>query len=635
MHDRKIICNFANALKKKKQRIMHKIASYIALTLLLLTGGTMSVRAEKKLPEKLQNLTDEVYRAYSARETDNFFDVIQKVKDATEFSEYQETYYRACAYEAIYMFEYVDRHKGVKMAHNIYHHAKADKSNVGMYFATFSLGTIREQSGNMGLAEKSFLQALELKKKYLSEESAAPCYLGLCETALHRKDYEAVKEYARKALEEPGIIPMNKITAWSYKCLARYNQGDSLGFEEAYKERAQLIAEHGGQGGIFGELINVYQAKNRKQWKLALERTEKLIHQQNKCAQKASIYEHMGDYRAALYWQKRTRAVIDSIQSSEARSQMNEFDSELSITYAENEVKEHELENEHMMLTTFGVIAVLIIVFLAIYGLHTRWHNKQMKQKNNELQQAYDQLEVTTKEKERIESELRIAREIQRRMLPHAFPRRSDVDIYAMMTPAREVGGDLYAYALIDDMLYFCVGDVSGKGVPAALFMAEVTRMFRTLVDGHLTPDKIATRLNHALVEDNDQSMFVTMFIGLIDLKSGHMSFCNAGHNPPLLDGEFMEMEANAPIGLWPELQFQSEEVGDMHGKTLFVYTDGINEAENIHKEQFGNHRLRNLLRKNLGDARETSEAIHKAIEDFVGNAEPCDDLIKMCIKMA
>ena len=112
--------------------------------------------------------------------------------------------------------------------------------------------------------------------------------------------------------------------------------------------------------------------------------------------------------------------------------------------------------------------------------------------------------------------------------------------------------------------------------------------MFRTLVDGHLTPDKIATRLNHALVEDNDQSMFVTMFIGLIDLKSGHMSFCNAGHNPPLLDGEFMEMEANAPIGLWPELQFQSEEVGDMHGKTLFVYTDGINEAENIHKEQFG-----------------------------------------------
>ena len=131
--------------------------------------------------------------------------------------------------------------------------------------------------------------------------------------------------------------------------------------------------------------------------------------------------------------------------------------------------------------------------------------------------------------KERIESELRIAREIQKRMLPHVFPRRRDVDIYAMMTPAKEMGGDLYAYALLDDQLYFCAGDVSGKGVPAALFMAEVTRMFRTLVDGHLTPNAIATRLNHALVEDNEQGMFVTMFIGLINLKSGHMEFCNAG----------------------------------------------------------------------------------------------------------
>jgi tetratricopeptide (TPR) repeat protein len=392
------------------------------------------------------------------------------LKDATEYSEYQETYYRACSYEAIYMFEYIDRQKGVAMSHAIYHHAKDNDSNIGMYFATFTLGTIREQSGNKGLAEKSFNEALNLKKKYLPNESAAPCYLGLCEVALQRKDYEEVQEYARKALDEPGIIPMNKITAWSYKCLARYNQGDSLGFEEAYKERAMLIAEYGGQGGLFGELINVYQAKNRKQWQLALQRTEKLIHQQNKCAQKASIYEHMGD--------------------------------------------------------------------------------------------------------------------------------------------------------------------VSGKGVPAALYMAEVTRMFRTLVDGRLLPDKIAERLNNVLVEDNDQGMFVTMFIGLINLKTGRMEYCNAGHNPPLLDGEYMKMESNAPIGLWSEVEYAGEEVGDMHGKTLFVYTDGINEAENIHKEQFGNARLRELLQRDWGDARQTSESIHRAVEDFVGDAEPSDDLTKMCIIM-
>ena len=516
---------------------MKKVANIILLTLLLLITGAAPVLAEKELPIELQKLADKAYRSYSERETDNFFEVVNKVKDATRFSEYQETYYRACSYEAIYMFEYVDRQKGVQLAHDIYHHAKSHNSNVGMYFATFTLGTIREQSGNMGLAEKSFLQALKLKEKYLPEESAAPCYLGLCETSLHRKDYEEVKEYARKALEEPGIIPMNKITAWSYKCLARYNQGDSLGFEEAYKERAQLIAEHGGQGGLFGELINVYQAKNRKQWNLALQRAEKLIHQQNKCAQKASIYEHMGDWKQALYWQKRARAVIDSIQSSEARSQMNEFDTELSITYAENEVKEQELAKEHLTLIAGSVIAALVIAFLAIYGYRCNRHTKQIKHAKNQLQEAYDQLEETTKAKERIESELCIAREIQKRMLPHVFPRRRDVDIYAMMTPAKEVGGDLYSFALIDDMLYFCVGDVSGKGVPAALYMAEVTRMFRTLVDGKLMPDTIASR-------------------------------------------------------------------------------------------------LKALLQQDLGSAQQTSETIHKAVEEFVGDAEPSDDLTKMCIKL-
>ena len=602
--------------------------------MVLLASVSTRAGAEENLPEKLQELTNEAYRAYSARETDDYFATVQKVKAATEFSQYQETYYRACSYEAIYMFEYVDRQKGVKLAHDMYHNAKQNNSNVGMYFATFTLGTIREQSGNYGLAEKSFLQALQLKEKYLPDESAAPCYLGLCETALHRKDYEEVKEYARKALDEPGIIPMNQITAWSYKCLARYNQGDSLGFEEAYKERAQLMAEHGGQGGLFGELINVYLAKNRKQWQLALQRADKLIHQQNRCTQKASIYEHMGDWKQALYWQKRARAATDSIQSSEARAQMNEFDTELSITYAENEVKEQELAKEHLLLTAGGVIAALLIAFLAIYGYRRNKHMKHLKIVNGELQHAYDRLEETTKAKERIESELRIAREIQKRMLPHVFPRRRDVDIYAMMTPAKEVGGDLYAYALLDDQLYFCVGDVSGKGVPAALFMAEVTRMFRTLVDGHLTPNTIATRLNHALAEDNEQGMFVTMFIGLINLTSGHMEFCNAGHNPPLLDGEYMEMEANAPIGLWPEMEFEGEEVANMHGKTLFMYTDGINEAENADKEQFGNERLKALLSNDLGSARETSETIHRAVEEFVGSAEPSDDLTKMCIKM-
>ena len=602
---------------------------------LLFTTGSTRVWAEEELPAKLQQLTNTAYQYYSSRQTDKYFETVKKVKDATEFSSYQETYYRACSYEAIYTFEFVDRQKGVALAHDMYHHAKETGSNIGMYFATFTLGSIRELSGNNDMAEKSFRQALELKEKYLPDESAAPCYLGLCEIALRKKNYEEVQANARKALDEPKVIPMNQITAWSYKCLVRYNLHDSLGFEEAYKNRQELIAKHGGQGGLFGELINVYQAKNRKQWALALQRTDKLIHLQNKCTQKAAIYEHMGDLKQALYWQKRSREVMDSVQSSEARSQMTEFDTELTITYAENETKEQQLANDRLLLTAGSAIAVIIIGFLSVFAYRRNKHMKHLEDVNNKLQKAYDQLEETTAAKERIESELRIARDIQKRMLPHVFPKRRDVDIYAMMTPAREVGGDLYGYTLLGDQLYFCVGDVSGKGVPAALFMAEVTRMFRTLVDGRLAPETIATRLNHALTEDNEQGMFVTMFIGLIDLNTGHMEYCNAGHNPPLLNGEYMKMEANAPIGLWSDLEYEGEEIDDMHGKTLFVYTDGINEAENANKEQFGDERLQALLKKDLGTARQTSETIHKAVEDFVGEAEPSDDLTKMCIKMS
>lgn len=600
----------------------------------MILSSPLQVWGETTLPEKLQKLTDDAYHYFSARETEKFFDAIDRVKNATEFSDYHETYYRACSYEAIYMFEYVDRSKGVKLSHAIYHHAKNNQSDVGLYFATFTLATIRQYSGNNDMAEKSYMQALELSEKVLPNESAAPCYLGLCEIALKKKEYDKVLEFARKALDEPKVIPMNQITAWSYKCLVKYNLHDSIEFENAYKERESLIEKYGGQGGIFGELLSVYQAKNRKQWELALQRTDKLIHMHNKCAQRASIYEHMGDLKQALYWQKKTREVMDSVQSSEARSQMIEFDTELTLTYAENDAKEKQLANEKMILYAGSIIATIVILFLVIFVWRRNLHMKHLQVVHGKLQDAYDKLEATTKAKERIESELRIARDIQMHMLPSVFPRRSDVDMYAMMTPAKEVGGDLYCYSLIDDLLYFCVGDVSGKGVPAAIFMAEVTRMFRTLVDGKLMPTAIASRLNHALLEDNEQSMFVTMFIGLINLKTGHMEYCNAGHNPPLLDGEYMNLEANVPIGLWPDVTFEGAEVSDMHGKTLFIYTDGISEAENTHQEQFGEARLQALLRRNLGDARQTSETIHRAVEEFVGTAETSDDLTKMCIKM-
>ena len=213
----------------------------------------------------------------------------------------------------------------------------------------------------------------------------------------------------------------------------------------------------------------------------------------------------------------------------------------------------------------------------------------QLSQSFGNMQQSLvryiEELKDTTAQKASIESELNVANSIQMSMLPSVFPDREGLDMYASMTPAKEVGGDLYGYLLKDDNLYFCLGDVSGKGVPASLFMAQVTRLFRTLANQQLPPAEICTHMNDALSGDeNPTNMFVTLFIGMLDLQSGHLSFCNAGHNPPIIGGganhgEFLEMKPNFPIGVLPGLEFEGEEIANIHGRALFIYTDGLNEA--------------------------------------------------------
>ena len=257
----------------------------------------------------------------------------------------------------------------------------------------------------------------------------------------------------------------------------------------------------------------------------------------------------------------------------------------------------------------------------------------------DKLGTAYEQLEQTTAVKERIESELRIARDIQMSMVPHEFPERPDLDLYASMTPAKEVGGDLYDYLLEDNILYFCLGDVSGKGVPASLFMAQTIRLFRALAKQHLMPASIAKRLNDELTEKNDNGMFVTMFIGQLNLITGLFHFCNAGHNPPVIGGDkqhgsFLEMEPNAPIGLWPGLEFVGEEIASIKGRPLFIYSDGLNEAENMKQEQFGDDHMLDILRQTkFKNARHVVELMEAEVKHHRDGAEANDDLTIMCIR--
>lgn len=252
-----------------------------------------------------------------------------------------------------------------------------------------------------------------------------------------------------------------------------------------------------------------------------------------------------------------------------------------------------------------------------------------------------EELKLTTAQKASIESELNVASNIQMSMLPSVFPNRDDLDMYASMTPAKEVGGDLYGYLLKGDALYFCVGDVSGKGVPASLFMAQVTRLFRTLANQQMAPADICTQMNEALSGDeNPTCMFVTLFMGLLDLQTGHLQFCNAGHNPPVIGGgdqhgEFLKMLPNFPIGVLPGLEFLGEEIDSIKGRPLFVYTDGLNEAENREHEQFGDDQLLSILRNtHFESAQQVVETLYNEVQRHRDGADPNDDLTMMCLRM-
>lgn len=250
-----------------------------------------------------------------------------------------------------------------------------------------------------------------------------------------------------------------------------------------------------------------------------------------------------------------------------------------------------------------------------------------------------DELQRTTAKRERIESELQVARNIQRGMIPREFPSRAGVDLYGEMVPAKEVGGDLYDFFLQDGKLYFCIGDVSGKGIPASLLMAMTRTVFRVAVQKEPPVTEIARELNESLSADNDQLMFVTMFIGVVDLGTGQMDFCNCGHNPPAIlrdQAVFVEVEPNVPLGITPGFKFTGQHVDDVRGIPILLYTDGLNEAENEAHEAFGNDRLLEVMGSApFHDSEELVTRLGAAVKAHVGGAEPSDDLTMLCIQIS
>ena len=254
-----------------------------------------------------------------------------------------------------------------------------------------------------------------------------------------------------------------------------------------------------------------------------------------------------------------------------------------------------------------------------------------------------EELKETTAQKASIESDLRIASNIQMGMLPEKFPTREDrddVQLYATLTPAKAVGGDLFDFYFRDDKLFFCIGDVSGKGVPASLFMAVTRSTFRTVSAQESMPDRIMMTMNKTIADMNKSHMFVTLFVGVLDLSTGLLHYCNAGHNAPLLlsaDIQELPCHSNIPVGFRPQWKYSLQEAQLSTGTTIFLFTDGLTEAMNAYKALFEMERVNKVAVQALAnqqqEPRQLISQMTEAVQQFVGNAEQSDDLTMMAIQ--
>ena len=271
----------------------------------------------------------------------------------------------------------------------------------------------------------------------------------------------------------------------------------------------------------------------------------------------------------------------------------------------------------------------------------------QLSQSFENMQQSLvkyiDELKVTTAQKASMDRDIRIASDIQMGMLPEKFPTkadRDDVQIYASLTPAKDVGGDLFDFYFRDEKLFFCIGDVSGKGVPASLFMAVTRAVFRTVSAHESMPDHIVTAMNKTMAGMNKTHMFVTLFVGVLDLPTGRLHYCNAGHDAPLLVGAGvgeLPCDNNIPVGFKPRWKYTLQEAQIFIGTTIFLFTDGLTEAMDVNNAQFQMDRVNDVAIKALSQQQQEPKQLisqmTEAVHQFVGDAEQSDDLTMMAIQ--
>ena len=241
-------------------------------------------------------------------------------------------------------------------------------------------------------------------------------------------------------------------------------------------------------------------------------------------------------------------------------------------------------------------------------------------------------------EKERIGGELRVASQIQQSMLPGHHLHRDDVDVWGSLVPAREMGSDLFDYFIRDEKLFFCIGDVSGKGAPAAMLMAVTHGLFRSASAHDSNPAHIMEVINEVSCQRNESNMFVTMFVGVLDLPTGRLRYCDAGHDAPfiMVNGQWSMVNVNPhlPIGVFDDTKYTVQEISIQPDSLIFLYTDGLTEAKNAEHKLFGLERIQTVLNTCTdNDSKEILEKITKSVDGFVKHAEQSDDLTLLAIR--
>ena len=233
-------------------------------------------------------------------------------------------------------------------------------------------------------------------------------------------------------------------------------------------------------------------------------------------------------------------------------------------------------------------------------------------------------------------SELRIARRIQESMLPKPLPEREDISIYGLLDPARAVGGDLYDYFVRHGKLFFCIGDVSGKSIPGAIIMSVIKNLFRVVSERVDDPAAIVGVLNREGCRNNESGMFVTFFMGILDLATGHLRYCNAGHDHPVVVGETvadLPVIANLPLGVFSDFTYVSQEMTLPKGTILFMHTDGVTEARDIHRNFYSRPRLLETIAASPRDPKALVLAVDESVQRFSKGTEQSDDITMLAFR--